>query len=904
MSTPRSRPTVAIVGAGAAGTLTAAHLARGATEARRDLELLLVDPRPSTGAGTAYSTRDARHRLNVRAGGMSAWSHDPDHFVRWLRAERDPASEPTDFVPRADYGAYLAAVLDDAVAQSGGRVRLDRRYERATAATPHGRRVRLGLGATSARAVDAAVLAIGSAPPGIRWAPKELVRSHRFVADPWVPGALAHVDAGGSVLLVGTGLTMVDVVLTLDRPGRMLHAVSRHGLLPALHADAPLPAFGPPELPDGPLGLGALRQAVRAHLVAAETIFGDWRPAVDSLRPVTAAVWGRLSDLDRAEFLRCDARWWEVRRHRIPPEVGRHLAQLSDDGRFAVHTAEVGVVVDHGDELSVTLTDGTELRVTAVVNCTGPVADLRSSGDPLLLDLLHTGTARPGPLGLGFGTDESGRVLDQGGTPSPVLWTLGATRRGELWESTAIPEIRAQAATLARGVLDDLPRAPRITRPRDPYGLPLSTSTAAAERYVVGLGRVLRLQSGADEAFRDAVTLDPGFALGHAGLALLGHEWGVPVDVGTSLSAAERAVRRHGDERERGFVAAVGARISGTDRSAALLRHIEAYPEDALAVSAAVPTIAFAGTTGLPAETWSLVEGLRPTYGDDWWYSGLLAFIRQEQERWDEAAALSEQALAVEPASGHAVHARAHAYYETGAHEHGRAFLDAWIVSCGRGASHRAHFSWHAALHELALGDDAAVRRRYVRELAPTQVRGIRALVDSASLLWRCDLAAAWDGRPPIREVLDAVGSELLSRPPTPFAAMHAAMALTAAADVAGLCRLRRYTAAQGGAVFGGVVEPLASALIDLVEGRCTASAGALWKLRDDVWQLGGSAAQREIVEETLLYVLVQAGWRDHARLVLERRLDRRPSQRDAARLRRLDLPPSERSGSSAGQGR
>jgi hypothetical protein len=133
---------------------------------------------------------------------------------------------------------------------------------------------------------------------------------------------------------------------------------------------------------------------------------------------------------------------------------------------------------------------------------------------------------------------------------------------------------------------------------------------------------------------------------------------------------------------------------------------------------------------------------------------------------------------------------------------------------------------------------------------------------------------------------------------------MHAAMALTAAADVGGLRQLRRYAAAQGGTVFGGVVEPLAGALIDLVEGRCTASAGALWKLRDDVWRLGGSAAQREIVEETLLYALVQAGSRDHARLLLERRLDRRPSQRDAARLRRLDLPRSERSGSSAGPGR
>ncbi len=224
-----------------------------------------------------------------------------------------------------------------------------------------------------------------------------------------------------------------------------------------------------------------------------------------------------------------------------------------------------------------------------------------------------------------------------------------------------------------------------------------------------------------------------------------------------------------GDERERSLVAAIEARIHrpGPSSSAQLLTHIRRYAEDALAVSIAVPTIAFGGATEVPQEAWSLVEGLAPSYGSDWWYAGLLAFIRQEQERWDEAAELSERALAEVPSSGHAVHARAHVYYETGDHDRGLAFLDPWIDSCGRAASHRAHFAWHAALHELSMGDDVAVRRRYAEQLAPPAVSGMRALVDSASLLWRAQLAGGWEGEPPIGEVLASVDPALLARPRT-----------------------------------------------------------------------------------------------------------------------------------------
>jgi hypothetical protein len=170
-------------------------------------------------------------------------------------------------------------------------------------------------------------------------------------------------------------------------------------------------------------------------------------------------------------------------------------------------------------------------------------------------------------------------------------------------------------------------------------------------------------------------------------------------------------------------------------------------------VSAAVPTIAFSGVTAVQREVWELVESLAPAYGRHWWYAGLLAFVRQDQGRYDDAAGLADRALDVQPSSGHAVHARTHVYYETGQHTQGLRWLDPWITVCGRQASHRAHFAWHAALHELAAGDVEAMRRRYVTQLAPPAVTGVRALVDSASLLWpagRRGLArrAPYRGRP------------------------------------------------------------------------------------------------------------------------------------------------------------
>ncbi len=412
----------------------------------------------------------------------------------------------------------------------------------------------------------------------------------------------------------------------------------------------------------------------------------------------------------------------------------------------------------------------------------------------------------------------------------------------------------------------------------DRYGLELTAGEDAAAAYERGIDRVLRMRSGAADAVAMSIVLDPTFALGHAALALFGHELCAQVDVAARLRDAELHARRS-TERERSHVHAIVQHVNGD--SAPLVRHLESHPRDALLLSTAVPTIAFAGVTSVPAEAWQIVERAEPAYGDDWWYAGLLAFVRQEQGRFDEAMDLSCASLAERPDAGHSAHARTHAHYETGDHARGLTWMDAWVTGDGAATDSLSHFSWHAALHELSMGDLDAVRARYQGQLRPEWGLGCRALVDTGSLIWRWALTPGAADVPAMQEVTRAVDDGTLARPATPFLGLHAAVALLALDDAAGLERLATWTEGHRDRTQAEVVAPLARAMKLMAEGRCSAAADRLAALGPQVWRLGGSDAQREVIEETRIAALLRAGRYDEAREVLDRRLDRRHCRRD-----------------------
>jgi tetratricopeptide (TPR) repeat protein len=414
---------------------------------------------------------------------------------------------------------------------------------------------------------------------------------------------------------------------------------------------------------------------------------------------------------------------------------------------------------------------------------------------------------------------------------------------------------------------------------RDDYGYPLTTSTAAAAAYTAGVHDLLRLRRDAHVRIAAALAHDPTFAVAHADLALLGHEMCVDVDIASRLDDARRLAGR-ATERERSHVHAIERHLQGDHEP--LVAHLTAYPRDAVLLSVAMPTIAFAGVTEVPAEAWAIVEDAAPSYGDDPWFLGLLAFVRQEQRRYDDAMALSCQALAADPTSGHAAHARAHAHYETGDHVAGLAWMDAWVTGEGADTESLTHFSWHAALHELSLGDLEAVRKRYTEQLQPRHAVGCRALVDTGSMLYRWALTPDAEAVPGLEEVARVTGRGVLEAPATAFLGMHAAVTLLAINDLDGLRRLSTRCASHPHAAQREMVAPLADALLVLGSGRASEAADLLGALAPQCWRFGGSDAQREIVEETRIAALLRAERYDDARILLDARLDRRPSPRDS----------------------
>ena len=859
---------VVVVGAGAAGALTASHLVTSLSPRYR---VALVDPSPTTGRGPAYSTTDDRHLLNVPASGMSAFPRDPEHFFRWVRNHHDREAQPQDFIARRVYGDYIQSLLQTA-SEYPGNARLERREEAVVGIARRKDRFTVRLSSGQTIVARAVVLATGSSP-GIDWAPAGL--SSADVADPWTDEL-----PDGDLLLVGTGLTMVDVAIAADRPGRTLHTVSRHDLVPAAHRLPTTPMVPPPPGITRIGTLAELQRVVGAHIERTIEETGDWRAAVDGLRPVTAQLWQGLCEEDKRRFRDDLARTWEIHRHRMSPETARRLDAIADSGRLVRHTGTLGSARRSGTGLEVTLTDGSRINVAGLVNCTGPVGTLAK--DTLLASLAHTGLVRPGPSGLGIDTADDGRVL--GVLPARMpLYALGALRRGNLWETTAMPEIREQAYDVARSVVRGLHGETR-RRPADIYGLTLTTDRRAADAYNKALGRLLRLQDGVEEGLEQATAMDPGFAQAHAALALLGHEWGAAGSWRRSLEAAHAAAAEHHlDDREVSFLDAVTVRLRSDEPTgaAALLRHVRLFPRDALAVSVAVPTVAFGGLTS-GRQTANLVEGLGRSYGDDWWYAGQLAFVRQDQERWDEAESLASYALSVEPSSGHAAHARAHVFYETGQHAPGLAWLDEWIRTRGPEANHRSHFSWHAALHELMQCDIAAVQRRYERELSPPLVSGSRALVDSGALLWRLHVNDTWEGELPASAVRDSAPDGWLITPPTAFAALHSALTLAAASDPVGLAALRTTSLAHADPAFRDVVAPVCCALQSVVEGEFSSAATQLARVLPRATALGGSTAQRDVLQDTLVYALARSGQGEQAAAVLDERLSRRASPLDA----------------------
>jgi uncharacterized NAD(P)/FAD-binding protein YdhS len=450
---------IVVIGAGASGLLTARSMLRAG-----DASVVLIERDSSWSSGPAYATRDAQHLLNVPAGKLSVDCDRPFDFVDWA-SRRMPRVTPCAFLPRSSFGAYLRDSLDATArtTEHSRRSHLERitatatRVDLGSSHTSDGpaARVRLGDG----RSIDAAhvVLALGNP----RSRPLAGYTEH-VIDDPWSPCAVDLVAPDDTVVIVGSGLTAVDVALTFAARGHRgpLQMVSRRGLLPRPH-DLGVPPAAPVGLPQHPDALTA-RCAMRWLRDAIAHSGGDWRAVLDAVRPHTNEMWNRISEPERARLLRHAGRYWEVHRHRIAPEVAARAAGLIAAGRLQLRTGGVERIERRSRSASrvvVREAHGERSAIDAhwVVNCTGPDFDLRRSGCALVRSLLDAGMARPGSLGLGLDVSPDGSLVDASGFAASSMSVVGPLRRGSEWETTAIPELRVQAEQVATRITSTRP---------------------------------------------------------------------------------------------------------------------------------------------------------------------------------------------------------------------------------------------------------------------------------------------------------------------------------------------------------------------------------------------------------------------------------------------------------------
>jgi hydroxyacylglutathione hydrolase len=459
--------TIAIIGGGASGTLTAFHLVRQGTPAR----VILIDQRPEFGLGLAYSTPSLRHLLNVPAGKISALPDQPDHFLHWLLENHDPAATEKTFAPRAVFGRYIQSLLKStsAIEQEIATV-VDLRQQDAGAV--------LTLDNGCELRADLIVLATGNfdpAPlPGITKAASE---SGLYRHNAWAADTYEALNLDSPVALIGTGLSGVDVVLRLRELGHRgrIIAVSRHGIFPNRHDDyTPLISSAIPS--DTPATCVAYLRAL--HTAIREG--AEWRAAIDSLRETTNELWLRLPIKERKRFRRHLQHRWDVVRHRMAPpiadiiesELRNGTLEICEGDLEAVDATSAGAYISvgaHGDSNS--------FYADRVINCTGPSMNYRRVPSPLLQNLFQRGLVSSGPLGTGFHCSQDGAVIDAGGHASEIIFNLGPGRLGDLIESIAIPEIRQQAVELASVLAD---------RIRRQYVFPEKTGPGIATRELAG----------------------------------------------------------------------------------------------------------------------------------------------------------------------------------------------------------------------------------------------------------------------------------------------------------------------------------------------------------------------------------------------------------------------------------
>ncbi len=419
------------------------------------IRITILDRAGKFGKGIAYSTTDRAHLLNVPAGNMYAIPNQQEHFVNWLK-ENGHFQPEISFYPRALYGEYISSILANAVEKANTKnIEVQLITEEATRIEKlDDEKFTIHTGTDLRWETDVVVFALGNFPPGsFTQLFPNLKSNPRYITKFWTNPVFSFIPRHSTVGIIGTGLSMIDAALSLEsrkHSGKIV-AFSRNGFLPRVHRPKNLNyRFEIPEsAKSSPL---SFLKAIRRELKQIDPATTQWTDVIDALRPITNSIWMQWSPSQKKQFLRRLRPFWDTHRHRMAPEVGAKIESMQRSGQLTIVAARISSIESNNSSISLQFkkkraVSNESISVDYLIDCSGPESDFRKLNEPIVLSILENTKFQIDPTGMGLSLQNS-----QQSTPNTYL--IGPLNKGHLFETTAVPELRVQAETLAKNILD------------------------------------------------------------------------------------------------------------------------------------------------------------------------------------------------------------------------------------------------------------------------------------------------------------------------------------------------------------------------------------------------------------------------------------------------------------------
>jgi len=452
---------IGIIGAGFTGIMTAVQLIRKSDEA---FEIIVINEKDTFSKGIAFNPYSDKHLLNVITEKMSAFPDVPGHFLDWVMERKDfnkydRALIANSFLKRNLYGEYLSEIWDSSLQTASDKgIIITVINAVVIELEPFDNGISIWLSNDKKIKLDKCVIASGNnlpRNPEIR--NKLFYETGQYFRNPWKKESVSNVKQDLPVLIIGNGLTMVDTVIGLCEQGfkDKVYSISPNGfnILPHRHNGLKYSKLTE-ELPDKPT-LKELVDIVYKHIRIVREFGISAEPVIDSLRPFTQKLWKNLTDKEKELFMSRFRHLWGVARHRIPLQLHDRIQNLRIEGKLNIRSGKIIDIISLGENIEVEYFDRKEgknekLVVSRVINCTGPETNVMNLEKNFLKNCLMNGIISQDNLKLGIKTDiDTFQVIDSKGFPQPNLFTIGSNLKGELWESTAVNELRSQSEKLA-----------------------------------------------------------------------------------------------------------------------------------------------------------------------------------------------------------------------------------------------------------------------------------------------------------------------------------------------------------------------------------------------------------------------------------------------------------------------